>query len=60
MALWDVTPCSLVDGYHCFGDCAVSVMRIRWRQQVSEERYTVTKVYGIISRKSRNDKLLKW
>ena len=52
MVWWDVTPCSLTDGCHCFGDHVASVLRVRWRQQVSENQYIFTKVYGIISHKT--------
>jgi hypothetical protein len=63
MALWDVTPCSLADGCHWFGDHAASVLRVGWSQQVSEKQFKFTRcVASYLIRLylwSRTDRLLK-
>jgi len=63
MALWDVTLCSLADGCLCFGYHAALILRVRWRQQVSEKQYTFTQCKASYLIRlyswSRKDRLLK-
>jgi hypothetical protein len=66
-SLWDVTPCSFIDGYHRFGGtCGICRRR---RQQISLKRWLLpTKLQGVRSQKTLiliaqelfNDSFPKW